>query len=218
MKITIEEINKSIKDALGDSLVLNTSSVYESIEDSDNLKLVIFLNKLFYKTTSMLYTKLIFVVDSEKKRLINNSFMYLYDINCIYKSVEFEDTSDFVKKLKSIFKREKFGDNILILSEFIKSPALLINDWFNENRVKNISVIGLKYEPKVNIVPCKSLFFSFTIDMNNNEIVELNLTKEREGKFIYSFKIHDKTTTVEKNNLNTLVETIGDTLKNSFSE
>lgn len=219
MKISIDEINKNIKKVLGDSLVLNTSSVYEkNDDDSDNLKLVIFFNKLFYKSTSVLYTKLIFLVDSDKKYLSNSSFMYLYDINCIYKSIEFEDLPDFNKKLSSIFKREKFGKNILMLSEFIKSPALLINNYFRDNKITHISVTGLNYDPKVNIVPCKSLFFSFNINLNNNETVELTITKEREGKFIYNFKIYDKTVTVEKNNLFSLVDVIGETLKNSFEE
>ena len=63
--ITIEEINDAIKKVFKDEKIYDVSSVYEKIEDSDDLKLVIFLNKLYYKTTVLLYSKLIFVVDSE---------------------------------------------------------------------------------------------------------------------------------------------------------
>ena len=192
MKISIDDINRAIKDTIGNTLILDNSSVYEKVENSDNLKLIIFLNKLFYKQTSVLYTKLIFVVNKEKTYLISNSFMYLYDINCIYKNVEFEDVEDFKKKLKDILNNDKFGVNIKILSEFIKTPALLINNWFSKNDITEISVMGLKYDPKILIVPCSSLFFSFTINLNNNETVELTITKEKENMYVYNFKIQDQ--------------------------
>jgi len=216
MNISIEEIEKAIKETLKEAMVLDSSSVYEGIEGSENLKLVIFFNKLFNKSTSVLYTKLIFIVNQEKTKILNNSFSYLYDINCIYKGVEFEDTNDFKKKLNSIFKNEKFGKNILILSEFVKSPSLKINDWFKENKITELSVVGLKYEPKVKIIPCDSLSFSFNMDLNNNENVELIITKEKQGKFIYNFKIHNDTINVEKNNLTDLVSIIGSTLKQKY--
>lgn len=216
MKISIEEIENAIKYVLKDAMVLNTNSVYEKIDGSDDMKLVIFFNKIFNKNSALLYTKLIFVVNHEKIDLVNNSFIYLYDLNCIYKNVDFEDIEDFKKKLKSIFKSQKFGKNLLILSEFIKSPALTINDWLKDNNVNELSVLGLKYDPKVSIMPCKSLFFSFEISLSNQQSMELTITKEREGKYIYNFKIDDRSITLEKNNLNTLIEVIGDVLKNNF--
>ena len=100
MEITIKEIEDSIKNIFKDAEVLNTTSVYEHIEGSDDLKLIIFINKLFQKEISVLYTKLIFVVDYGKKKLVNNSFLYLYDINCKYTNVEFSDTDEFEKKLE----------------------------------------------------------------------------------------------------------------------
>ena len=81
MEITIKEIESSIKKVFNGAEILNTESVYESINDSGNLKLIIFLNKLLDKTISVLYTKLIFIVNDDKSKLINNSFLYLYDIN-----------------------------------------------------------------------------------------------------------------------------------------
>ena len=107
MEITIKDIEKSIKKILGDSDVLNTDSVYEQINGSNDLKLVIFINKLFGEST-ILYTKIIFKVNSGKTKLTSNSFLYLYDINCKYVSVDFSDTNDFEKKLKSIFENNKF--------------------------------------------------------------------------------------------------------------
>lgn len=216
MKISIEEIEKVIKSTLKDAMVLNTNSVYEKIDGSEDLKLIIFFNKVFNENSALLYTKLIFVVNHEKQDLVNNSFLYLYDLNCVYNNIDFEDIEDFKKKLRSIFKNEKFGKNILILSEFIKSPALSINDWLKENNVNELSVLGIKYDPKISIMPCKSLFFAFEISLSNQQKMELTITKEREGKYIYNFKIDDQSITLEKNNLNTLIEVIGDVLKNNF--
>ena len=214
MRITIEEINKVIKDILSDSKILGTDNVYEKIESSDDLKLVLFFNKLYYKETVCLYTKLIFVVDSQKTHLTKNSFMYLYDVNCIYHNIDFEDIEDFKKKIKRIFGKEKFGENIKILSKFIESPAMLINDWFAKNDVSDISVFGFTYEPKIKIVPCKSLFFNFNIDVNHSHKIDLILSKDKDN-FKYEFKFVDNVITVEKRTLKDMVETIADTLKNN---
>ena len=57
----------------------------------------------------------------------------------------------FETKLKNIFTKNKFGNNIDILSKFIEKPAFLINEWFSNNDVSAISIFGLKYEPKIYI-------------------------------------------------------------------
>lgn len=217
MDLTIEKLVQILKDVFGATLVKDESCTYEKLpEDETKLKLVLFLNQLFYEQTAILYTKLIFVVDVEKIKVVQNSFLYLYDINCQYKPVEFEDGEDLRQQLKTILRKEKFGPNILILSEFVKSPAALLNNWFQAQKIKDLSVLDLQYDPKINIIPCKSLFFSFTLQLNNQAQVEFTLTKERAGKYIYAFHIYDETISVEESNLNNLVAVIGDTLKNNF--
>ena len=196
MEITIKEIEDSIKKIFADDKVLNTDSVYEHIEDSDNLKLVIFINKLFAEN-SVLYTKLIFVVDSCKKKLVNNSFLYLYDINCQYTSVDFSDTDDFEKKLKKIISKEKFGNNLKTLSKFIETPAFLINEWLKENNVDNINVSNVMYDQKMFVMPCKSLSFSFLITINNINI-DFNIKKENNEIYVYTFGINDDIINIEK--------------------
>jgi len=214
MNITIEEVEKVIKEVLGDSDIMNTSSVYEHIESEDNKqKLVIFFNKIFGDHDSILYTKLIFITDIEKVNLVDNTFLYLYDINCQYNNVNFDDLDELTEKLDGIINKAKFGPNLKILSEFIEKPSFLINDWLKEHKVSNFSISSIKYNPKTHVVPCKSLFFSFDIDINGMTIT-LNITKEK--VFNYSFIINNETIVVEKNDLRTLVETIGDTLKNNI--
>lgn len=215
MEITIKEIESSIKNVFENAEVLNTDSVYERINNSDNLKLVIFINKLFEENISVLYTKLIFVVDTNKKKLVNNSFMYLYDINCKYTNIDFSDMEEFEKKLKNIIKKEKFGNDLKTLSKFIEKPAFLINEWLKDNKINEITILNVKYDPKMYIMPCKSLNFAFNINVNNTEI-NFNIKKEKDAVFLFSFLINNETINIEKPNLKTLIDTIGNTLKNKF--
>jgi len=215
MEISIKEVESAIKNVFDGAEVLNTDSVYESIDGSDNLKLVIFINKLFEQSISILYTKLIFVVNSSKTKLENNSFLYLYDINCNYSNVEFSDIEDFQKKLDNIIKKEKFGNDLKSLSKFIESPALLINEWFAKNHINEINVSNVKYDPKMYIMPCKSLMFSFELSANNVD-VKFSIKKENSETYIFTFQINEETINIEKPNLNTLVATIGTLLKNKL--
>jgi hypothetical protein len=214
MVITIEEVETTIKEIFGESDILNTTSIYEKIpNEPEKLKLVIFFNKIFGEQDAIIYTKLIFVTDIDKINILNNSFLYLFDINCQYNNVEFEDIDELSEKLKNIITNQKFGKDIKILSEFIEKPSFLVNDWLKTNKVTNFSISSIKYTPKTHVIPCKSLSFSFDININNIEI-PLNILKT--DKIIYSFTINNDTITVEKQNLNTLIETIGDTLKNNI--
>lgn len=212
MEISIQEIEKSIKNVFVDADVLNTKSVYEHIDDSENLKLIIFINKLLDKDTCLLYTKIIFVVDENKQKITNNSFMYLYDINCKYVTVEFNTIDEFEKKLKNIISKKKFGKDIITLSNFIEKPSFLINEWMMKNKIDNINISNIKYDPKMYIMPCKLLNFTFEIYVNNI-IVEFSLRKENSQDYIYSFKINNNITTIMKPNLNTLIPTIAEVLK-----
>jgi hypothetical protein len=216
MRIEIQEIDTALKEVFDDLEAFDISTVYEQIENSSNLKLVMFLNKSFYKDTLILYTKFIFTVDEDKMYLTKNSFLYLYDINCEYRAVEFEDLDDFKKQIKQIFKKKLFGRTLKILSDFIKSPATIINDWLADNKVENISVYGFNYDPKVKIIPCKYLSFAFNININNSHEVELIITKENDGLFNFDFRILEQTVSVEKANLNSLVQTIGYFLKDNI--
>lgn len=211
----IKEVEKVIKEVLGNADILNTENVYEKIKGSDNLKLVIFFNKLFHQKHSVLYTKLIFVTNPSKTEIVQNSFLYLYDINCIYNNVDFTDTTDLKNRLKNIFQKELFGPNLKVLTQFIEKPSFLINEWLKENKIPEINVTNVQYKPKMFILPCKSLFFSFLLSVNNTE-VELTITKEGENQFNLAFNILNNIINIEKSNLKSLIQTIGETLKNNI--
>lgn len=179
-KIAIRDIEAAIKEAMTGSEIQFSDSVYE--KKSDQLRLIIFFNKLFSAENVVLYTKLLFDVDEQKEYLEPNKtgqnfFKYLYDMNCQYKMKIIDDVNDFKTQWSKIIKENDFGPNIKILSEFIKQPSFLINEWFNKNDIKDISVTGFKYEPKMKIMPCKILSFHFVLDVNNSEEVELFIKK-----------------------------------------
>jgi len=215
MDISIKEIENSIKKVFGESKIYSTDSVYEKITNSKNLKLVISFYKMFIKDVSIIYNKLIFVVNPEKTQIVKNSFLYLYELNCNYSSVDFTDLTDFENKLKTKFKNKQFGNNLNNLSKFIKSPSVLINEWFSKNKIDNLSIFDVSYNPKVSMISCKFLTFDFDINVNNGTIVKLNILQE-DNMFIYNFKINDKHISIEKSNLSSIAEVIGDTLKNNW--
>lgn len=215
MDILVGDLVGKIKEVFDSTKVLSVESVYEKKENSNDLKLIISMNKILYDDINIIYTKLIFNCDGTKSKLIKNSFTYLFDINCEYVRVEFINLEDFSTKISNIFKENKFGEDIKILSKFVKSPSTLINTWFQENKITDLSVINVK-EEKISIMPCKSLSFDFKIDLNNNQNVDLTISKEGSEEYIYKFKIFDNIYEDKEPNLKSLVETIGDNLKNKI--
>ena len=213
--IIVGDLVNKIKEVFDSTKVLSVESVYEKIEGTEDLRLVISMNKILYDDINLIYTKLIFNCDNTKSKITKNNFTYLYDINCEYHRIDFTTLEDFSNKITNIFKENRFGENIKILSKFIKSPSTLINEWFQENKITDISVINVK-EEKISIMPCKSLFFNFTIDLNNNKNVDLTISKEGEKEYVFKFKIFDNIYEDKQTNLKKLIEIIGDNLKNKI--
>lgn len=216
MKITVENIVNTIKTIFDDTKLSSIETIYEKIDNSTDLKLILFFHNVFYDKTNIIYTKLIFIVNNNKTVIENNSFMYLYDINCEYKKVEFDSIENFKSKIRNVFDDRKFGKQIIALSDFIKNPTTLINKWLSDNGVVDKSLIGFKYEPKITIMPCKSLFFNF--DMNLNDKFDLNLIilKENSGQYDLIFKINGKEHDIKINSLNQLVQEIGSFIKHKI--
>lgn len=216
MKITIEEISDSIKKIFDESKLTSIDTIYEKIENSDELKLIIFFHNIFYDNTNIIYSKIIFITDKDKMYLSNNNFVYLYDINCEYKRVDFDDIKDFEIKIKRVFDKKMFGDNIKILSDFMKNPTTRVNKWLSDNNITDKSVFGFKYEPKITIMPCKSLFFNFVINLDDKFDINLVVLKENTNKYKLTFKVNDKEKEVEIDNLNIMVQEIGKFIKENI--
>lgn len=214
MEILVKDIVNKIKEIFNDTKVLSVDTVYEKTNTQD-LRLVISMNKILYDDVNIIYTKIIFNTDYEKIKLTKNHFAYLFDINCEYVRIDFVDIDDFSNKISNIFKNNKFGENIKILSEFIKSPSTLINTWFEENKISDISIINVKVE-KIEISPCKFLNFEFSIDLNNNQNVKMVISKESDSEYLFSFEFLNDKYEEKTSSLKSLVETIGSTIKNKI--
>ena len=212
MNISIENLVNKIKNVFDTTKVLSVDTIYEKILNSEELRLVISINKILYDDINIIYTKIIFTTDNIKSKITKNYFTYLYDINCEYVRIEFSDLEDFENKIKNIFKENKFGENIKILSQFIKSPATLINKWFDNNEISKISVTNVDNK-KISIMPCKSIYFNFEISLSNNQIVDLTITKNVDDEYNFKFEIFKKIYEDKEDNLKNLVETIGENLK-----
>ena len=99
MEIKISEIEQVFKDVfVAEEGVVNTvESVYEMSRDEDFYKLVISIHGLSTQDTSIIHTKFIFKTDLDKRHIIENSFIYLYDINCVYHKIDFDNVVDMKK-------------------------------------------------------------------------------------------------------------------------
>lgn len=217
MNLTIEQVSNVIKDIFYDSKVRVIDNVYEKPEGSfDYLKLVIVLHQLNYKKLSLLHTKFIFKTDIHKVMLLDNSFSYLYDMNCQYKMLNFKDENDLRSKIEYVLDNKRFGNNILALSNFMKAPASTINEYYRNKNVTNVSIFNVKYDPKVNILPCEAQSFDFELDVNNASTIKLNIKKDGSNSFSYVFNIDGKYIKIDAHDLSDLITTIAETIKNNI--
>ena len=205
----ISEIENIFKEIFKNGVVKTVETVYE--KSDSGLRLVISIHSLSVEDTIIIHTKFIFKTDLEKVNLTDNSFNYLYDINCIYRQINFSDIDNLKHKLIEIVESNKFGKDIQILSEFIDTPALLLNHYFNKNDITKYSVTEVTYEPKFKIKPCNETTFDFVINISNNYDVNLTISKitDKDIKYKFIFKLLEETETIEVDKLENIHYTIG---------
>ena len=179
MNIRIAEVEEAFKEIFEeeDGVVSSIETVYEKSSDGDYLKLVICLQGLSTEDISIIHTKFIFKTDLEKRNLIENSFIYLYDINCVYHKIEFDSIIDMKKSINDIIESNNFGEDIQILSDFIEAPAMFLNYYMKRAKITEYSVFDVEYEPKFKIVSCDKTTFDFKININNSYDIEFSIHK-----------------------------------------
>ena len=214
----IFEIESLLREVFDETELLDSSSTYEKTDDPNEHKLIIFLNKVYYTNTNILYTKLIFRVDKEHENITKDYFTYLWDINCIYKQVNFSSKQNLKSKLSKIFKDKLFGPDIKTLSEFLVSPSVKVNEYLNKNNIIDVSVYGFKYDPLVKIQPCKTLNFHFTINISNKWELDLKIDKSEKDLYYIYLTLLDDTKTIQKEDLNNLDELIGNFIKQKLNK
>ena len=129
MNIRIAEIEDAFKEVFDKEkgVVSSIETVYEKSDSEDYLKLILCLQGLSTEDISIIHTKFIFKTDLEKRNIVEDSFMYLYDINCVYHKIEFTSIVDMKTKIEDIVESNNFGEDIQILSDFTESPGMFLN-------------------------------------------------------------------------------------------
>ena len=216
--IRIAEIEQTFKDIFEEEegLVQSVETTYEMSDNEEFYKLVISIHGLSMEDTLIIHTKFIFKTDLEKRNIIDNSFIYLYDINCNYRKTDFKNIVDLKNKVEDIIESNDFGEDIQILSDFIEAPAMFLNYYMRRAKITDYSIFDVKYEPKFKTTPCDSITFDFEIDINNNYKIDVSIYKvdrksdEKENDtYRYQFKFMDDIETVENDTIRNIHFTIG---------
>jgi hypothetical protein len=227
MSIKISEIEEVFKEIFReeDGVVKSVDTLYEKPGDEDEfLKLVISIHGLSTEDSNIIHTKFIFKTDIGKHEIIDKSFIYLYDINCVYHKVEFDNTIDLKEKIEGILDTNNFGEDIIILSDFIEAPAMFLNYYLKRSNISQYSIFDVEYEPKFKTTPCKDTTFDFKININNNYNVELSIFKiDREDDddvdhYKFQFRFMDEIETFETDDLKNIHYFIGSHLAKMLDE
>lgn len=218
MDIKISEIEQAFKDVFDEEkgVVSSVETIYETPEEGDFLKLIISIQGLSIEDVNIIHTKFIFKVDKDKRHLVEDSFIYLYDINCIYHKIEFDNIIDMKKKIEDILESNDFGEDIQILSDFINAPSMFLNYYMRRAKITDYSIFDVQYQPKFKTQPCAKTTFDFKININNNYNVDLSIYKidresdEEQDSYKFQFKFMDEIETVETDTIRNLHFFIGD--------
>lgn len=212
MNIKISEIEEIFKEVFDEEngVVTSVDTVYETPDEEDYLKLIISIHGLSVEDISIIHTKFIFKVDTEKRNIIDNSFIYLYDINCVYHKMEFTNVIELKQKIEDIIESNNFGQDMQILSDFIEAPAMFINYYMRRAKITDYSIFDVEYQPKFKTTPCDKTTFDFKININNNYNMDLSIYKidrpsddeeDNVDTYKFQFKFMDEIMTVETDTL-----------------
>lgn len=223
MKTRIEDIENAFKEVFSedDGVVSSVDTLYEKSNDGSFLKLIICVHGLAVEDVSIIHTKFIFRTDLDKRNIIEDSFIYLYDINCVYHKVEFDNLVDLKDKINDIIDSNDFGTDIQILSDFIEAPVMFLNYYMKKAGITEYSIFDVEYEPKFKTVSCDKTTFDFKININNNYHMEVSIHKidkdvnvdesdsEAIDKYKFQFKFMDEIETVETDTIKNIHYLIG---------
>jgi len=209
--ISLADLEQVIKSVFDDSKVSSVNTTYE--KDDDGFKFIITMNNIFYEKTNIIHNKIIFYTDEKKRKLTKNHFLYLYDINCKFRQINFINIEELQNSLKDVFTNRKFGKNIKILSDIYITFVNNINKWLSENDIDNISIYNINYNPIVDVIPCESLFFKFNINIDDTRFIDMTIRKIEEG-FKITFNENEWFKDIEISDLEALTQTVGEMIKN----
>jgi hypothetical protein len=215
--IRIAEIQQIFKDIFieEEGLVKSVESIYEMSSDEDYYKFVISLHGISIEDTSIIHTKFIFKTNLERSEILENSFLYLYGINCIYHKINFENIMDMKEKILGIIESNNFSEDTKIISDFIEAPSMFLNYYMRRAKITDYSIFEVQYDPKFKTTPCDKVTFDFKININNNYNMELSIHKidrsdeNEQDIYKFHFKFIDQMETIETNTLKNIHFLIG---------
>ena len=213
MTIKISEIDELFKSVFTEGRFLTYKNVYEKHDNYYNL--VISIHSLLLEETFVIHTKFIFKTNLEKTEINGNYFTYLYDINCNYHKELFKSVNELEYKLKRIIKTNNFGRDLQLLSDFVESPALLLNHYLKTSDRLDYTVFDVIYEPKFKITKCEDLRFDFVISVNDTYDVKLSIKKvklDETNDYEFSFSFLDELLNIKSDVLKNIHFTIGEGL------
>ena len=212
--ITISEIEKVFKEVFDESKVSSVKTLFDKDEENNAIKLIITINNLFYGDNNIVFTKFIFLVDDTKEKLVKNSFNYLYDINTNFKKINFNDTEELKIELYKILEGDLFGKDLKKISDLSVHMSSNVNEWLSDNDIESISIYSIKYKPLIDNITSDSLFFRFEINIEDSELIEMNIRKNEDNEFKISFNKGDWFHHTTIDDMNGIVQVIGETIKN----
>jgi hypothetical protein len=226
MNIKISEIEQAFKEVFNDDVISSIDIVYEKSDDEKYLKLVISLHGLSTDDISIIHTKFIFKTDINKRDVIESSFIYLYDINCIYHKMEFDNVIELKEKVEDIIESNDFGEDIQILSDFIESPAMFLNYYLKRSKITEYSIFDVEYEPKFKTTSCSKTTFDFKININNNYDMEVSIHKvdkdEKDedsiDRYKFQFKFMDEIETIVSDSIKNIHFLIGSNIAKTLDK
>ena len=222
--MNVKNVDTILRNILEEKKARQFEHVYELSEDDKFYKLVFSIHGLNVEmedesVTTIVHTKFIFRTDTKKQKLVEDSFWYLKDINCIYNKVDFESVEDLEYKLKSIITEDKFGKNLRNISDFIsEAPASSMNDYLNKRDITEFTITNVEYNPKFKMFPCEETKFDFEISINNGlHIVKMSIKKVGDIFKIYYY-ILDEVIEKDVDNINQLSQLLTDQLITIYRE
>ena len=205
----IQEVFKELFEDKDEGMASSVETVYELSTDEKFYKMVVSIQGLETEDVSIIHTKFIFKVDLEKKNLIEDSFIYLFDINCVYHKMEFRNILELKTKIEDIIDSNNFGSDLQILSDFIEAPAMFLNYYMRRAKITDYSIFDVEYTPKFKTTPCDKTTFDFKFNINNNYDMELSISKvdrasdaeDNIDTYKFQFRFMDEIQTVETDSL-----------------
>lgn len=175
--MTVNEALKILESVFGDEKAITAKSVWE--KDGEKYKYVLTAHGLLSGNKPVLLSKFILWADENKLELVSKNLTWLYDVNCVYRSVQFDNETSLKSAAEKILKDYVFGNNLRTLSELsLLGTASKMNDCLAGKGIKNMSVHSFTYQPLHTVKPCEATTFDYKLSLNGEHEIQMSVRKD----------------------------------------